>query len=219
MYGHPSMVRPLNCANLLRFFVRTRNFKICFIRFIQNCSEQGQTVLKMNQCGWTFVLVQSWDAGWLQLGKFGWWSRRKRKNTVDNSRYTRYLLIDEVIGKSDTIKKWKSFLEQTTRLGIALFWTCRPYEWNTFQNEMHPTLLKRTLQIELPQLQKEQCKLGPQSSTSQMKSGRNGRATPIANAFIRRPMEWKLRFESWIVTSLFPTTRTTRAWDMGLNFT
>ena len=75
------------------------------------------------------------------------------------------LLIDEVIGKSNTMKKWSTFLEQTTRLGIALFWTCRPYEWNFFQNELHPILLKRTLQIELPKLQNWECRPFPSSGS------------------------------------------------------
>ena len=75
------------------------------------------------------------------------------------------LLIDEVIGKSNTMKKWSTFLEQTTRLGIALFWTCRPYEWNFFQNELHPILLKRTLQIELPKLQNGECRPFPSSGS------------------------------------------------------
>ena len=197
MYGHPSMGKTTELRQLTTLLCKNKKFQNLFHPFYSEL-QRARANSSENESMWMNIrsgsVIQMPDD--YSLENLADEAKESGKTPLIILDTLDILLIDEVIGKSDTIKKWKSFLEQTTRLGIALFWTCRPYEWNTFQNEMHPTLLKRTLQIELPQLQKERYKPFPQSSTSQSEKWQEWTPPPIANAFIRRPMEWKLRFES-----------------------
>jgi len=167
MYGHPSMGKTTELRQLTTLLCKNKKFQNLFHPFYSEL-QRARANSSENESMWTNIrsgsIIQMPDD--YSLENLADEAEESGKTPLIILDTLDILLIDEVIGKSDTIKKWKSFLEQTTRLGIALFWTCRPYEWNTFQNEMHPTLLKRTLQIELPQLQKERCKPFPISSTS-----------------------------------------------------
>ena len=168
MYGYPSMGKTTELRQLTTLLCKNKKFQNLFHPFYSEL-QRARANSSENESMWMNIrsgsVIQMPDD--YSLENLADEANESGKTPLIILDTLDILLIDEVIGKSDTIKKWKSFLEQTTRLGIALFWTCRPYEWNTFQNEMHPTLLKRTLQIELPQLQKERCKPFPQSSTSQ----------------------------------------------------
>ncbi len=75
------------------------------------------------------------------------------------------LLLDEVAGETNVMEKWNAFLSQASTLGAAVIWTCRPYEWNYFKENLSPQTLKRTQDIELPRLQHEKCKPFPLSSS------------------------------------------------------
>ena len=74
------------------------------------------------------------------------------------------LLLDEIAGEMNMMEKWNTFLSQASNMGAAIIWTCRPYEWHSFQDKLPKKTLKRTLTIELPRLQHDKCKPFPISS-------------------------------------------------------
>ena len=54
-----------------------------------------------------------------------------------------------------TAERWSTFLEKATDAGVPLVWTCRPYEWRTFEPKIAKHISRSTVDIELPQLNRK----------------------------------------------------------------
>jgi hypothetical protein len=77
------------------------------------------------------------------------------------------LMFEEVQSNKppELTKSWSLFLEEANKLGIIVIWTCRPYEWDQFNQEISPEIRNNLKEIILPRLDESKIDPFPKLST------------------------------------------------------
>ena len=159
LYGHPSLGKTTELRNVTKLLSKNAKFKQNFLLMY---SEFQRAETFVNQTMWENIRsgsILSSDAPKHEttLEEFSKTALEANKTPVIFLDTLDILLLDEVAGTSNTMDLWNEFLINTSKYGVSVFWTCRPYEWNYFKNKLNPKILKRTMDIELPPLDSKKC--------------------------------------------------------------
>ena len=168
MYGHPSLGKTTELRKLTTLLCGLKSFKQKFHPLYSEL-QRAEANNKSTQSLWPNIISGSIISNEETSPNISFEDFVETAETLEKIPLIiidtlDILLLDEVAGETNMMEKWNAFLSQASALGAAVIWTCRPYEWNYFKENLSLQTLKRTQDIELPRLQHEKCKPFPISS-------------------------------------------------------
>ena len=159
LYGHPSLGKTTELRNIIRLLCGKKifksNFSLMFSEFQRAESSVEQTIWENIRTG--SLLFDEALEHETSLQQFARAAHEANKTPLIVLDTLDILLLDEAAGTANTMQKWNEFLLESSKCGVSIFWTCRPYEWNYFKEKLNPKILKRTMDIELPPLESNHC--------------------------------------------------------------
>ena len=163
LYGHPSLGKTTELRNVTKLLSKNsmfkQNFLLMYSEFQRAETFSTQTMWENIRSG--SILYADAPKHETSLEEFAKTASDADKTPVIFLDTLDILLLDEVAGTANTMERWNEFLIDTSKYGVSVFWTCRPYEWNYFKSKLNPKILKRTMDIELPPLDSKKCKPFP----------------------------------------------------------
>ncbi|RJU82781.1 MAG: NACHT domain-containing protein [Candidatus Poseidoniales archaeon] len=159
LYGHPSLGKTTELRNIVHLLCGLKefrnNFSLMFSEFQRAESSAKQTVWENIRTG--SLLFDEAPEHETSLENFAHTAHEAGKTPLIVLDTLDILLLDEAAGTANTMQKWNDFLIESSKHGVSIFWTCRPYEWNYFKEKLNPKILKRTMSVELPPLESSHC--------------------------------------------------------------